>query len=258
MQGLMTIGEFARRCRLTVVALRHYDKEGLLRPAEVDPRNGYRYYGPDQLTIALQLALLRRLDVPVDELRLWVDGVTSLDDLLARQRARLARERDERDGMIAVIDALGASGLHQYDIVRTIEPPRRGVALSFDASWARLEQATRFGLGRLSVALSRAVAPTGALFPVNPGEKVVLTVFALDDAEGVPISVGAPLERLALPSVDVLTTVHRGDHRLLGYAYRALLDQVAVRGLDVVGPVREHYGEDDGGGAGTRRVVPVG
>ena len=100
--------------------------------------------------------------------------------------------------------------------------------------------------------------PTTALATVNPAEKVVVTVFALDDAEGVPISVGPPLERLALPSVDVLTTVHRGDHRLLGYAYRALLDQVAVRGLSVVGLVREHYGVDDGGGACTRLVVPVG
>ena len=29
--GLLTIGEFAKRCRLTIVTLRHYDHEGLVR-----------------------------------------------------------------------------------------------------------------------------------------------------------------------------------------------------------------------------------
>jgi len=38
----MTTGEFSRRSQLSIKALRLYDRQGLLRPAVVDERNGYR------------------------------------------------------------------------------------------------------------------------------------------------------------------------------------------------------------------------
>lgn len=38
----MTIGQFARRTRLSYKALRLYDAMGLLQPAFVDADNGYR------------------------------------------------------------------------------------------------------------------------------------------------------------------------------------------------------------------------
>jgi effector-binding domain-containing protein len=151
-----------------------------------------------------------------------------------------------------------------YEIVRSVEPARRGVALVIDASWTRLEQATRHGLARLAVALARAhraagidaLAPysTGALFPIIPAERVSVTIFALGEHDDFSV----PLERLALPSGAALSTVHHGDHRLLGYAYRALLDHVAAMGLEVAGPVREHYGFDRDGVPCTRLVVPMG
>jgi protein phosphatase len=39
---LMSIGEFARRSRLSPKALRLYDELGLLPPARVDEDSGYR------------------------------------------------------------------------------------------------------------------------------------------------------------------------------------------------------------------------
>src|SRR5262249_23656105 len=62
---LMSIGGFARLCRLSVKQLRHYDDLGLLRPAQVDPDSGYRYYRADQARDALSIGLLRSLDVPL-------------------------------------------------------------------------------------------------------------------------------------------------------------------------------------------------
>ncbi len=65
MDRLLGIGEFARRSRLSVKALRLYERHGLLRPARVDEANGYRRYHEDQLTDARLVALLRRLDMPL-------------------------------------------------------------------------------------------------------------------------------------------------------------------------------------------------
>ncbi|MCA2215015.1 MerR family DNA-binding transcriptional regulator [Jidongwangia harbinensis] len=40
--GLLTRGEFGARSGLSIKALRLYDRIGLLRPADVEPGNGYR------------------------------------------------------------------------------------------------------------------------------------------------------------------------------------------------------------------------
>jgi DNA-binding transcriptional MerR regulator len=58
----MPIGAFARLARLAVKAVCHHDAEGLLVPASVDARSGYR---SDQVRTATTIALLRGLDVPL-------------------------------------------------------------------------------------------------------------------------------------------------------------------------------------------------
>ncbi|MGW8796932.1 MerR family transcriptional regulator [Streptomyces sp. NPDC055775] len=63
--ALVTIGEFARSSRLSAKALRRYDELGLLRPALVDPVNGYRYYDGTQVGTARLVAWLRRIGMPL-------------------------------------------------------------------------------------------------------------------------------------------------------------------------------------------------
>ncbi|MEV7070524.1 MerR family transcriptional regulator [Streptomyces sp. NPDC093990] len=65
----LTIGAFARACRLTPKALRLYDELELLRPARVDAATGYRYYTADQLEQARLVAWLRRLGMPLARIR---------------------------------------------------------------------------------------------------------------------------------------------------------------------------------------------
>src|SRR6202453_1741780 len=66
----MSIGEFARLSRLSAKALRLYDELGLLPPAEVDPDSGYRWYTAGQLDNARLVASLRRIGVPLAQIRL--------------------------------------------------------------------------------------------------------------------------------------------------------------------------------------------
>lgn len=62
-QRLLSIGEFSRRARLSVKALRIYDASGLLRPHEIDPSSGYRRYRADQLFAGRLISLLRGADL---------------------------------------------------------------------------------------------------------------------------------------------------------------------------------------------------
>jgi len=61
----ISIGEFARRSRLSLKALRLYDERGVLVPARVDQASGYRYYDTAQLDEARLVVMLRELQLPL-------------------------------------------------------------------------------------------------------------------------------------------------------------------------------------------------
>lgn len=108
----MTIGEFARLSRLSAKALRRYDELGLLRPALVDPVNGYRYYDPAQVEGARLVAWLRRIGMPLSR----IGRIVALDAGAAAVeiRAYWARVEAEtaarRDLAMYLVDHLSAEG----------------------------------------------------------------------------------------------------------------------------------------------------
>ncbi|MAG35344.1 MAG: AraC family transcriptional regulator [Dehalococcoidia bacterium] len=71
--GFLPIGRFSQLSRLSLKALRLYDQMGLLRPAYVDPESGYRYYTMSQAREAQFIRQLRRLDMPLSDIRQVLD-----------------------------------------------------------------------------------------------------------------------------------------------------------------------------------------
>jgi len=62
------IGEFAELGGVSAKTLRFYDEIGLLRPASVDPRTGYRHYLPQQLEELATVLALKNLGVSLSKL----------------------------------------------------------------------------------------------------------------------------------------------------------------------------------------------
>jgi DNA-binding transcriptional MerR regulator len=65
----ISIGEFARRSRLSLKALRLYDERGVLVPSRVDRASGYRYYDTAQLDQARLVVMMRELQLPLRTVR---------------------------------------------------------------------------------------------------------------------------------------------------------------------------------------------
>ncbi|MEY9968632.1 DNA-binding transcriptional MerR regulator [Streptacidiphilus sp. MAP12-16] len=80
-----SIGEMARDSGLTVSALRFYDGAGVLVPVWVDPTSGYRWYSQEQRGEARLLSLLRRVGMPLADIRLVLAGWSSDDTTLVRK-----------------------------------------------------------------------------------------------------------------------------------------------------------------------------
>jgi DNA-binding transcriptional MerR regulator len=101
---LVTIGTFSMVTGLSIATLRHYDDIGLLRPAKVDSRTGYRRYSSAQVDTARRVRLLREAELSTEDIARMLDGDTSAARaVLARQRSAL-RERTGR--VEALLDQL--------------------------------------------------------------------------------------------------------------------------------------------------------
>jgi DNA-binding transcriptional MerR regulator len=141
---LLTVGDLARRSGLTAKAVRHYDRIGLLRPALVDDA-GYRWYSPDQVPIARRVAVLRSVDVPLDEVRRCLADPGVIDTVLAEQHRRLDARRTRVQGQLHTLEHLRTDGL-EHPVPDTdihIDGERRLAAALFNATWTLMEKEER-------------------------------------------------------------------------------------------------------------------
>ncbi len=73
--------------------IRFYEEEGLLTPGR-NPANGYREYSLEDVALLKKIRLLRKLSVPIGDIRDMAGGTLSLGDCLERRLAALNREEE--------------------------------------------------------------------------------------------------------------------------------------------------------------------
>ncbi|WP_219467008.1 MerR family transcriptional regulator [Nonomuraea rhizosphaerae] len=123
MRCLLSIGEFARLSRLSPKALRLYDELDLLVPARVDPVTGYRWYAGTQLDDARLVAALRRVGVPLADIRTILPMEPGpAADAIAAHWARSEAEHTARRHLVAhLVDRLHGRNSTMYEVaVRTL------------------------------------------------------------------------------------------------------------------------------------------
>ncbi len=102
-RGLL-VGEVAALAHVTVRALHHYDRIGLLRPSGRSEA-GYRQYTEQDLERLQTVLLYRELGFGLGEIRdLLADPGFDRREVLRAQRAQLARRSARLDAMLALID----------------------------------------------------------------------------------------------------------------------------------------------------------
>ena len=80
--------------------IRFYEEQGLLSPGRAE--NGYREYGREDVLRLKQIKLLRKLAVPIEDIRAVLKGEGSLETCLTRQLKAFDRQRDSLSAMEGV------------------------------------------------------------------------------------------------------------------------------------------------------------
>ncbi|WP_235221477.1 MerR family transcriptional regulator [Oscillibacter valericigenes] len=95
MNGLK-INEVEALVGITKKNIRFYEAEGLLAPRR-NSDNGYRDYGEAEVETLRRIKLLRKLGVPLEDIRQMLSGAHTVGDGMRRHLVTLERERQNLD-----------------------------------------------------------------------------------------------------------------------------------------------------------------
>ncbi|MBP3604234.1 MAG: MerR family transcriptional regulator [Lachnospiraceae bacterium] len=87
----MKINEVEQAIGITKKNIRFYEQQGLLSPSR-NAGNGYRDYSEEDVYVLQQIKLLRKLGIPIEEIRKLQSKHLTLEDCLKRHLITLERE----------------------------------------------------------------------------------------------------------------------------------------------------------------------
>lgn len=246
---MFRIGDFSRLARVTIRTLHHYDEAGLLRPAHVDERTGYRYYLAEQLETLQRILLLKDLGFALEEIRALLASTLNPHTFLATLEARreqLIRNISENQLRLRRLDALRAAvaGTPSTDAPGVLLREIPGIEVhSIRERVPRLGASVQaiFETAEADVARVRARA---AASPFMIFHDMEYRDEGADVEACIPVKDGAAarLETrwiAASPSTGCVT--YRGDYDQTPVLYGAMVSWMARTGLRIDGPLREVY-----------------
>ena len=148
----ISIGEFARRSRLSLKALRLYDKRGVLVPSRVDHASGYRYYDTAQLDQARLVVMMRELQLSLKAVRelLGCDPADAAKRIAEHWRDAEAAHDARRELADYLVSRLSGMRPVMYEVATREMPERSLLCLKRDV--AVQEQ---FAFGKEFIAILR-------------------------------------------------------------------------------------------------------
>ncbi len=169
----VSIGEFARRSRLSVKALRLYDELGVLVPARVDEASGYRYYDVAQLDAARLVAMLRQLGLPLAAIKelLVCDPADAAERITAHWQEAEAAHGARRDLADYLVNRLSGKRPVMNEVGTREMPERSLLCLK-----RNVDEQGAWALGKEFIAilrdrpLPRMAGREGAVFSIYWGE----------------------------------------------------------------------------------------
>lgn len=90
---MLSIGDFSKICEVSTKTLRYYDEMGLIKPDEINPENGYRYYSIRQLKKMLFINRLKSYHFSLEEIKALLDWEEDQSD----EKLRSALDRKKRE-----------------------------------------------------------------------------------------------------------------------------------------------------------------
>jgi DNA-binding transcriptional MerR regulator len=251
---MIKIGEFSKLAQVPVPTLRYYDQVGLLKPVEVDPDTGYRYYAISQLPRLHRILALKGLGFSLEQIgAVLAEGLTpeQMRGMLRLRHAQISQQLADMQSQLVDVEVRlqqieREAQLAPYDVilkrvepllvasVRTILPDHSAVGGLFGEVYEALADYAGEALGPR---------------PEDGGQTLVLwydTEFKEQDVDGAAafllrrrVPERGRVKVHELPAATMAAVVHHGSYQTIGAAHQAVISWIDANGYRIVGPDRE-------------------
>ncbi len=276
---MFRIGEFSRITRVTVDTLRYYDALGLLKPANVDPFTGYRYYSARQLDSLNRILALKEVGFSLEEIARILQEKLTNEELRGMLKAQLVRAEQEaqtaqlrRERILARLNTLDLEDkMPDYEV--TLKPVDALTVVAIRETVPSLEQMPQRyseifdAIERWVRANNLSLGPSMSIY-YNEGfvrENIDTECsFIISDANAATrVSPVAPIQIKQFEPVPLMasTVATDGFYKKPGGllpAYNALAQWIEDNGYQIAGPPRElFYGSAEKGDLTAEVQFPV-
>jgi len=244
MPTTLSIGDFAEITHLSVKTLRHYHEVGLLEPASVDARTGYRSYTLDQVPTAQVVLRFRELGMPVREVSALLQAEPAeRAALITAHLERLEKQLATTQRSVSSLRRLLAPNQPPLDVQFRSEPARVVAAIEADVDRSDVAAWWLGALAELRAALAGAhLTPVGApggifdsaLFADERGHAIVYLITESPPTTG-------RVTPMVLAEIELAIAVHDGPHDDIDVTYGALGTYINEHEIAISGPVHERY-----------------
>jgi len=242
----ISIGEFARRSRLSLKALRLYDKRGVLVPSRVDHASGYRYYDAAQLDQARLVVMMRELQLPLKAVKelLACDPADAAKRIAEHWRDAEAAHDARRELADYLVSRLSGMRPVMYEVATREMPERSLLCLKRNVA---VQEQWAFGKEFIAILrerpLPRIEGRAGASFCIYWSHPSADSDGLIEWCKPVP-QAEAPALTERYPELTLRTEpAHTEAFATLPAGYGAVQWNLACESLEAWGQEQEHKGE---------------
>lgn len=243
---MLRIGEFSKLCKISIKALRYYDRIGLLKPAMIDSATQYRYYTYEQLEKVRLISMYKAAGLANEMILRLINQKGDSRALLEYQRTLLQERAEEvRLAMVALERLLGEVSGQAYEA--TVKQVERRLVYCCRGYVANVESIHDF-VKTCAAELRRTNPDVGFSQPdyccvIYPDDGYRESNIFIEYAQSVD-RVGQDTETLKFKEIEPITAIsviQRGKYDNLRDAYLFAVNWAKENGYTIQGDPRERY-----------------
>ena len=234
---MLRIGDFSKLSKVTIKALRYYEKEGLIIPKHVDVFNGYRYYESNQLLDVARIISLKQIGLSIDEIKKIIIDNESLEKTIfeySNQLSRLNYLLEEKDMKEEIFEKIVPAYYVYY---------KEGLLKDYsEASMFILES------GQECMELNpniKCIEPDYCYVNYLDGEykdkNIKIRYSQAVIKEDKPFKENNNIKFMDIPETKCICIYHKGSYDSLGSSYGKIMKYIEDNKLEIIDYPRECY-----------------
>lgn len=245
---MLKIGDFSKMSKVTIKALRYYEKEKLLIPKYVDESNGYRYYESNQLLELSSIIYLKQIGLTIDEIKQIIIENESLNELLKTKKKELENAIFEYSNKLSKINYLLKENTMKEEIFEKVVPAyyvyyKEGVLKDYsEASDFIISSGTECMKLNPNI---KCVEPNYCYVNYLDGEykekNIKVRYAQAVIKENTPFKENQSIKFIAIPETKCICIYHKGAYDNLGNSYAKIMKYIEDNRLEITDFPREFY-----------------